>query len=65
MDGQPNSQQLVEISPSIWNDFVDGSEIPNNQVRLMVYPIILQGFITNPGGCLGFLNHQQLESDIF
>ena len=31
-----------------------------HQLRLAVYdPIIYKGFITIPGACLGFLNHQQ------
>ena len=30
-----------------------------HQLRLVVYPHYLQGFIHPNGGCLGFLNHQQ------
>ena len=30
-----------------------------HQLRLVVYPIIYRVFSTIPGGCLGFLNHQQ------
>ena len=33
---------------------VDGRN-PANQLRLVGYPIILQGFSTIPGGCLGYL----------
>ena len=32
---------------------------PANQLRLVGYPHYLQGFRNIPGGCLGFLNHQQ------
>ena len=37
---------------------VDGRN-PAHQLRLVVSPIIYQGFIYIAGGCLGFLNHQQ------
>ena len=36
-----------------------GGRNPANQLSLVVYPIIFQGFSTIPGGCLAFLNHQQ------
>ena len=42
-------------------DTVDGQN-PANQLRLVEYPHYLQGFSTIPGGCLGFLNHQQVCS---
>ncbi len=33
---------------------------PANQLRLVVYPILYSvSYIYIPGGCLGFLNHQQ------
>ena len=40
---------------------VDGSEIrlTVNQLRLENPPLFTMGFSTIPGGCLGFLNHQQ------
>ena len=34
---------------------------PAHQLRLVGYPIIYEGFSTIPGGCLGFLNHQQYQ----
>ena len=44
-------------------DTVDGNQKSGGQhLRLVVYPILYQGFITIPGGCLGFLNHQQYDS---
>ena len=36
---------------------------PANQLRLEVFCHYLQGFSTIPGGCLGFLNHQQVCFD--
>ena len=33
-----------------------------HQLRLVVYPIYLQGFFYIPGSCLGFLNHQQYDT---
>ena len=38
-------------------DTVDGRNLAN-QLRLEVYPIIYK-VLYIPGGCLGFLNHQQ------
>ena len=43
-------------------DTVDGQN-PANQLRLVVFWHYLQGFSTIPGGCLGFLNHQQVCFD--
>ena len=43
----------------IWHHTVAGRN-PANQLRLVVYPIISRvSYI--PGGCLGFLNHQQYQ----
>ena len=39
---------------------VDG-RLPANQLRLVVYPVIYRGLGYIPGGCLGFLNHQQYQ----
>ena len=38
---------------------IDG-KTPANQLRLVVYPIISK-VLYIPGGCLGFLNHQQYQ----
>ncbi len=40
-----------------FNDTVDGWN-PANQLRLVVYPVIYR-VLYPPGGCWGFLNHQQ------
>ena len=36
-----------------------GRRNPANQLRLVVYPHYLQGFLYIPHGCFGFLNHQR------
>ena len=36
----------------------------DHQSRLVVYPIIYRVLTTIPGGCLGFLNHQQYYAHI-
>ena len=51
----PGYQQFLKI----WGTTVDGSEILRSPVEVGSLSHYLQGFSTIPGGCLGFLNHQQ------
>ena len=45
---------------------VDGSEIRReNQLRLVIYPIYLQGFVHPRWWLAGFLKHQQYERPMF
>ena len=60
-EGRKNGAS-TRISNNIWvwmNDTVDGKQKSSiQQLRLVVYHIISKVFYI-PGGCLGFLNHQQ------
>ena len=42
-----------------------GGRNPASQLRLVNISIIHKGLTKIPGGCLGFLNHQQYEKDGF
>ena len=57
----------VTVSRSYWffsiRNFCWWFRNPANQLRLVVYPTIYK-VLYIPGGCLGFLNHQQLHPEI-
>ena len=51
--------QVWEIQKEPWIILFDGSEIRDSPGEVVSLSHYLQGFSTIPGGCLGFLNHQQ------
>ena len=71
------ARKPARLCQAVWNlngaqrirNTVDGSDIRDQLTRLRLvvlsYPHYLQGFYLAPshGGCLGFLNHQQYQSN--
>ena len=58
-----NWSSVKGIASSLAGATVDGSEIrQTHQLRLVVYPILYDGFFTAQVVIAGFLNHQQYQT---